>query len=159
MSNSNLIVLDGLFIKQLISGNIELYVDKKYDLQVLIENIVNHYRLHNADVYFFESSFWHEWLTHSLTLPTKIGLSCLKNITFSRIRSFGVSQEAALFIEQNYDNYKHVFLVGDDPIYETMLHKLSQFDNLVLIHYRQESGLSDLPFGYYDIRKLIQKKD
>lgn len=159
MTNSNLIVLDGLFIKQLISGNIELYIDKKYDLLILIENIINHYRLHNADIYFFESSFWQEWLSHSLTLPTKSRLSGLKNVSFNRIFSFGVCQEAALFIEQNFDNYKRVYLVGDDPIYESLLHRLSQFDNLVLIHYLKDSGLTELPFGFYDIEKLLHKKD
>lgn len=159
MLNSNLIVLDGLFIKQLISGNIELYVDKKYDLQILIENIVNHYRLRNADVYFFESSFWQEWLSHSLTLPSKFSLSILKKVTFTRVLSFGVSQEAAHFIDQNFDNYQRVFLVGDDSIYEPTLQKVSQFDHLVLIHYQKESGLSDLPFGFYDIQKLLRKRD
>ena len=158
MTNSNLIVLDGLFIKQLISSNIELYVDKKYDLQILIENIVNHYRLRNADVYFFESSFWQEWLSHSLSLPSKSHLSSLRNVSFNRILSFGVCQEAALFIEHNFDNYQRVYLVGDDPIYETVLHKLSQFDNLVLIHYLKDSGLTDLPFGFCDIHKLLRKK-
>ena len=159
MTNSNLIVLDGLFIKQLISSNIELYVDKKYDLQILIENIVNHYRLRNADVYFFESSFWQEWLSHSLTMPSKIQLASLKHVSFNRILTFGVCQEAALFIEQNYDNYQRVYLVGDDPIYEPILHKLSQFDNLVLIHYVKDSGLTDLPFNFYDIQKFLHKKD
>ncbi len=159
MSNSNLIVLDGLFIKQLISGHIELYVDKKYDLIVLIENIVHHYQLRNADVYFFESSFWYEWLAHSLTLPTNAQIAGLKNVAFKRVRSFGVSQEAAHFLKRNYDNYKRVFLVGDDPIYEPTLLGLSQYDNLVLIHYQKESGLSDLPFGYCDIQKLLHKRD
>jgi hypothetical protein len=157
MTKSNLIVLDGLFIKQLISSNIEL-IDKKYDLQILIENIVNHYRLHNADIYFFESSFWQEWLSHSLTFPSQTQLSSLKNVSFRKVFSFGVCQEAAFFIEQNYSNYQCVYLVGDDPIYEPTLRKISQFDHLILIHYVKESGLTDLPFHFCDIRKLLYKR-